>query len=286
MGQGASILTALPLASHGPDQLWPTLSVGAAGRQDESLWVWKGAGMSWAARIAAAAGAVFAAHGARAEAVAPAPPADAAAIGSDATTRHDQLRLERREERERDWYLTGFLLKESEARLPLFPYKILTATLPFRPAYAATVAVDRVVVPRFAIPLPGFTLRGNSLDLEAQFLKHFGREHSAEVSAAAVLRSGQFGVIGRTSANVAWGNGFSYAIDAPNYELGRNGVRGVDTIHLQYHMAFKAEVTSGAAPHLHYVLRLHHRSGIYGLISPSRTGSNYLGLGLRFDLRR
>lgn len=90
----------------------------------------------------------------------------------------------------RRWYLTGYPLKESEARLPAFRYRILTGTLPFRPAYALSVAVDRVLVPRFALALPGFKLRGNSLDVKAQLMTHVGREHDTEVDAAAILRSG------------------------------------------------------------------------------------------------
>ena len=194
-------------------------------------------------------------------------------------------RADRSVARNRRWSLTGAISRETQTRLPLFPYKAITAQLPFRDAYAASIAVNRTVAPRFTIPLPGFELRGNSLELEVQALQHWGLERSTEVDAAAVLRSGQFGVVGRTSANVAWGNGFSYALTRPTLELGPSGRRGVDTIRLQYHMSFETELTSGAATHVHLVVRLHHRSGIYGLISPSRTGSNYLGTGVRVDLR-
>ena len=186
--------------------------------------------------------------------------------------------------RTRRWHVSGYTLVVTEARLPTVPFEIVTARLPFRPSYAASVAASKVVVPRFAIALPGLTLRGNSLEIEGQLLQHFGREDSTEVAAAAVLRSGQIGLAGPVSANLAWGNGLSYALTQPRYEIGRGGVRGVDTVQLQYHMSFETEITSARNPRVHYVARLHHRSGIYGVISPSRTGSNYIGVGLRFDL--
>ena len=197
---------------------------------------------------------------------------------------HERNVAERHEERDRRWHATVFAMEEGEARLPAIPGKLVTFSLPLRRAYLVSAAVDRVVVPRFSIPLGFAKLRGNSLEIEAQALQHFGLERDTELSTAAVIRSGQFGVLGRTSANVAWGNGFSYALTAPTFERGPSGQIGVDTEHLQYHMSFEAEATSGAAPRLHYVFRLHHRSGIYGVISPARTGSNYLGFGLRFDL--
>ncbi|WP_337174990.1 hypothetical protein [Paludisphaera sp.] len=32
-------------------------------------------------------------------------------------------------------------------------------------------------------------------------------------------------------------------------------------------------------------LRLHHRSGVFGLIAPKKSGSNFIGVGIRIDLR-
>jgi hypothetical protein len=47
-------------------------------------------------------------------------------------------------------------------------------------------------------------------------------------------------------------------------------------------MAFETAFTPKSNRNLSAFLRLHHRSGIYGVISPRRTGSNYVGAGLRW----
>jgi hypothetical protein len=57
----------------------------------------------------------------------------------------------------------------------------------------------------------------------------------------------------------------------------------VETRRLQYHMMLEIEFGRGAWP-LRPFLRLHHRSGIYGVISPQETGSNFVGAGLRIGL--
>lgn len=141
------------------------------------------------------------------------------------------------------------------------------------------MAATKVIVPRFT-----FLGRDNSLEAEGQVGQHFDRENTREASAALVLRSGQLGIFGGTSLNVAWGNGVSYTFSDPQAESGDAGIRGVGAKRFQYYMSFETELTDSSAPNVHLVLRLAHRSGIYGLISSDRTGSNYLGGGLRFDL--
>jgi hypothetical protein len=193
---------------------------------------------------------------------------------------------ERREERDRRWLLSGYLLERAEVRLLRIPDKIVTASLPLRRSYAGEAGITYVAIPDFAFGVPGLKLRGNSLELEGDFLQHFGREHASEVAGSLVLRSGSFGLLGRTSMDLAIGNGLSFYFNDPTDEDGVTGLRGVDTKKLQYHISFEAEVTSGAVPRLHYLFRVHHRSGAYGLISQNPTGSNYLGFGLRWDLKR
>ena len=53
------------------------------------------------------------------------------------------------------------------------------------------------------------------------------------------------------------------------------------TYRLQFHIAIEAELMQEAVPGWSLVGRIHHRSGAYGVLSPERTGSNFLGLGLR-----
>lgn len=185
-----------------------------------------------------------------------------------------------RDGRDRTGHLTGFVLAKADSRLQRVPDRLVTGRLDFERAYLGSIAASRVLIPRFTL-----LGRGNSLEIEGQFAQHFGNQDNAEATAALVLRSGQLGVFGGVSINGAWGNGVSYAFSNPRQERGDGGIRGVDTEKFQYHMSFETEITDASAPDIHLVLRLHHRSGVYGLISSDRTGSNYLGAGLRFDLR-
>jgi hypothetical protein len=189
--------------------------------------------------------------------------------------------------RQRTFHLSGYLSHWVNSNLPPFLYNAATGKLTFADAYFAAVGGATVVVPRFDLILPGtsFGLRGNSIEIEAQGVKHFGFQDHVEGTIAAVVRSGEVPLFGGLSVNVAWGNGFSYAFSDPDYEKGPDSIRGVDTRRLQYYMGFETEFTHASEPDIHLVAKLHHRSGIYGVISPQRTGSNYIGAGIRFDFR-
>jgi hypothetical protein len=43
------------------------------------------------------------------------------------------------------------------------------------------------------------------------------------------------------------------------------------------------ELTHERLKNWHFVLNVHHRSGIWGAIAPQETGANYIGGGIRFD---
>jgi hypothetical protein len=189
--------------------------------------------------------------------------------------------------RERTWHVSGFLSRWVESNLPPFVYNVATGRAGYADSYFAAGALAYAIVPRFDVPFPGteFAFRGNSLEIEGQVLRHFGLQDHFEGTLAAVLRSGEIPLFGGLSANVAWGNGFSIALDDPKYEKGPDEIRGVDSRRFQYYMGFEAELTHASQPNIHLVAKLHHRSGIYGVIAPRHTGSNFIGAGVRFDIR-
>ena len=45
---------------------------------------------------------------------------------------------------------------------------------------------------------------------------------------------------------------------------------------------FEAEWRSASSPALAVVTRIHHRSGVYGLVAPRGVGSNFATLGVRY----
>jgi len=50
--------------------------------------------------------------------------------------------------------------------------------------------------------------------------------------------------------------------------------------HFQNSDIFQLNIYSPKHPHLKTFVRLHHRSGIYGLVAPRHVGSNFLGVGV------
>ncbi|WP_333823397.1 hypothetical protein [Pinisolibacter sp.] len=174
----------------------------------------------------------------------------------------------------------------TNSTLPSFPYNLVRGNLTFEDAQIASLIVDRRLFD-FDLDLPGtrWRLNGFSVEAEGTLNQHFGLQDHVEATAAVKLRTGEIGLGSMASMNLAWANGLSYAFAAPKWEYGPTFVHGVDSRHLQYFMAFEAAVTPTAAKNLSAFFRLHHRSGIYGVISPRRTGSNYVGGGLRWTFR-
>lgn len=171
----------------------------------------------------------------------------------------------------------------TNSRLPTFPYNLVTGNLTFRSSHGLAIILSRPFF-TFALPLPGgrYYLDGMALEAEAQVMKHFGGQSHAEASAALVLRSGQIALPGGLSMNVAVGNGLSHAFADAALEIGRAGLAGVNTYRTQYHLSFETAFSLQSFPHASLFFRLHHRSGIYGVISPRRSGANFLGGGLRW----
>jgi hypothetical protein len=186
--------------------------------------------------------------------------------------------------RDRDWIIGLHGAVWAETQLPKLPYNIVTGNLRFRDAQLLQLSLSRVIVKDFSVPLPGdLSLNGNSVELQVIGAQHFGLEDHQEVVAALNLRSGEIPLFGDVSFNFAWANGLSYALQPPKLERGPGGLRGVDTRQFQYYMGIEQEWTFARDARWHFVTMLHHRSGIYGLISPQKTGSNYMGAGLNID---
>jgi hypothetical protein len=186
--------------------------------------------------------------------------------------------------RDRTFYLSAYVSQWAESRLLELPGRLVTGDLKTRDAYFAGGGLGYVLVPRFEVPLPfcgGCALRGNSVEVEGVLLKHFNRQDHWEMAAGAFLRSGQIPLLFGAELNLAAGTGLSYAFSDPDLEIGKNGQVGVDTYRLQFYLAFETELAHEAIPGWNLVGRIHHRSGAYGVLTPQRSGSNFIGLGLR-----
>jgi hypothetical protein len=183
---------------------------------------------------------------------------------------------------ERRWHVTGFASRWANADLLDIPERAVTGELAFERSYFVGGALSRVIVPSFAIPLPGTGLafQGNRIELEGQVLRHFGDQRHWEGTLALLFRTGQIPLPGGLSVNFAFGEGLSYATERPRLE---GSFRAEPSRFLNY-LAVEAEFSHASLPGVYLVPRIHHRSGIFGVIAPRTSGSNFIGLGLRVDL--
>lgn len=173
----------------------------------------------------------------------------------------------------------------ADTRLPFLPYNAATGRLTFDESYLTSVILSRHLLTRdLFIPHTSIGFADARIELEGTANFHSGLQTHEEVTLGVMLRTRDHDLASAGTINFGWANGFSYAVSPPSYEYGTNLVRGEDTVQFQYYMGFEAEYAHTSWERLSVFARLHHRSGIYGVISPSRTGSNIIGLGVRLRL--
>jgi len=119
-------------------------------------------------------------------------------------------------------------------------------------------------------------------------VKHTGMQSHIEVDAAATLKyKSLFPENAYANTDIAFGIGLSYAFDTPYYEdpyVEDDGT--LKYYRFQSYLHFDAEIYTPSLPQLHLLLRVHHRSGIYGLFAPEHVGSNFVGAGLVYYFDR
>jgi len=184
---------------------------------------------------------------------------------------------------ERTWHLTFYGSRWVNADLLEIPERTLTGALTGENAYFVGAGLSRVIVPSFSIPLPGtdFAFRGNRIELEGQVLRHFGNQSHWEGTLTLMFRTGQIPLFGGLSVNLAFGEGLSLASERPRLE----GGNGVEPTRFLNYLAFEAEFSHASLPGVYFVPRIHHRSGVFGLFAEKGSGSNFVGAGIRVDLR-
>jgi hypothetical protein len=171
---------------------------------------------------------------------------------------------------------TAYVSRWLNTDLTELPANAINGDLSLRNANFFAASVAAVVVRDFTL---GFS--GNRLEVEGQVVKHFGQQDHVEGVVSLVYRTPDIHVGGGLAVNFAFGEGMSYAFDTPAIE----GHGKVKAHRLLNYLSFETEITHASLPGWSLVPRLHHRSGIWGLIAPKYAGSNYVGLGVRYDFR-
>lgn len=183
------------------------------------------------------------------------------------------------------WRIGVYSGQWADTRLPHLPYNTATGRLTFSKSYVHSVILSKhLMTSDVFIPGTAIGLSDAQIELESTTSVHSGHQTHQELTLGIMLRSRKINSHGFGWFSLGWANGLSYALREPSFEYGRRRIRGQDTVQLQYYMGFEAEYTHASWRHFSVFARLHHRSGIYGVISPSKTGSNLLGLGVRLHL--
>ena len=111
-------------------------------------------------------------------------------------------------------------------------------------------------------------------------LQHFRHQHDMEVDIAYMVHTpytSWSGLLLRAGGGI----GPSLALARPSAEDGPTDAPTRRT-RLQNYIGLELEASLVDSPDIAMVLRLHHRSGAYGLVAPNGVGSNFLSAGLRF----
>lgn len=117
--------------------------------------------------------------------------------------------------------------------------------------------------------------------IEGVIGKHHGLQDNWEANVAWQLRFAGWG-LGPLAVRPGVGLGFSYALGTPTYEDGPKN-NEEKRYRFQNFNTYELEWSVPDVSRLALVTRIHHRSGMYGLIAPRRVGSNFLTVGLRYS---
>lgn len=179
---------------------------------------------------------------------------------------------------------------------PWVPHDFCTVAQPgnkFFVAVHGSVATDDDIFTSMSLVLPGYESTGFTgisggwvfitgpsvaLEYESGLYKHWGDEEYWEFTQAIIGRWNYFPWNHLVYTTVAMGFGMSYTDVLPRRAT-ENNPEVTNLLHFQ-----PVEVTFSLPdkPDLQLVLRLHHRSGGFGIYCPGVATYNSVGLGLRY----
>jgi hypothetical protein len=117
-----------------------------------------------------------------------------------------------------------------------------------------------------------------ALEVEGQIGQHSGMQDHQEVNALLVVRWLKFPWNKYVETSIAVGDGLSYALKTPEIEMDKE-----KTSRLLNYLMLEATVTALKKPKIETFVRIHHRSGIFGLVNNVYSGgSNFLCGGIRY----
>ncbi len=115
-------------------------------------------------------------------------------------------------------------------------------------------------------------------EFEGQFVKHQGVEKYKEYTAAIFIRLVDLSWDNVIDMSFALGEGLSYTTVIPQFEAA-NHERATRLLNF---LAFETTFAHPENKNWEVVIRIHHRSGVFGLFNGVRGASNAWALGLRY----
>ncbi len=116
------------------------------------------------------------------------------------------------------------------------------------------------------------------VDAEGQLGQHFGDQDHQEVVGVLVARWESFPWDHELDTSLSVGEGLSWASELPAKE----GEGDDKTAQLLNYVLFEVAASPGEKKRWEGFLRVHHRSGVFGMFSDVYGASNFVGLGVRY----
>jgi len=116
-------------------------------------------------------------------------------------------------------------------------------------------------------------------EVEGQVVQHFGDQRHQEFNVLIAGRWLPFPWDKYLDTSFAIGNGVSYATKIPEIEAREHKNTSRFLNYMMYELAFALP----DVPRWHLFIRIHHRSGIFGLINDVHGASNASCLGIRYN---
>jgi hypothetical protein len=120
-------------------------------------------------------------------------------------------------------------------------------------------------------------------ELEGQFVQHAGMQSHQELNGVLVARWMHFPWDNYVNTRFAFGEGISIASRVPPLEPRSDPDEEESTRVLNY-LLVELEFAPPGDSRWSSFIRVHHRSGVYGLFGNVKGGSNFVGLGVRYRL--
>jgi hypothetical protein len=178
--------------------------------------------------------------------------------------------------------VTVYAGQGSDHNLKQLPKAIISGDVKWEKSYFTSVAfsADRGPPGHGISFFQGTPFASVRYGYEAILTQHRGLQNHLEAGAAAKLTTPDL-FIGPVGVNFGAGLGLSYAFGTPSYEDGpiNDPTRRYRT---QLLFLLDLEWRLRGIDNLSLVTRVHHRSGVYGVIAPQNVGSNFLAAGLRY----